>query len=166
MVLVAPAPADGIQIPSAVRERSVSLWRNKDEATLFREWAITSGRPDFDYLRRGIKRQLSCSEAHYFDAWESMVKLRVGERLGEIKTETLMVAAAADGLLASNLRDFQRLGNATLHVFSRVGHGIPYEVPSALSRVIRDFLEHGVVTARTKQEDLAKIRVDGVAVSR
>ncbi len=79
----------------------------------------------------------------------AMESLRLADHLGEIMTPTLIIAAAADALLPYNLRDFGQLGNATLHVFSRVGHGIPSEVPSALARVIPDFLEHGVVTAET-----------------
>ena len=70
-------------------------------------------------------------------------------------TPTMVMSGAADGLLSENLRDFARLGNATLHVFSRVGHGVPREVPSAFARVLSDFLEHGVVNVRTLQADLA-----------
>ena len=78
-----------------------------------------------------------------------MVNYNKGDRLGEIQTPTLILAGAADSLLTPNLRDFARLGNGTLHVFSRVGHGVPREVPSAYSRVVTDFLEHGVVNAQT-----------------
>jgi len=78
-----------------------------------------------------------------------MEGLRLGERLPEMMTPTLMLAGATDALLPYNLHDFGKLGNATLHVFSRVGHGISSEVPAAVSRVIPDFLEHGVITAAT-----------------
>jgi hypothetical protein len=64
-----------------------------------------------------------------------------------------VIAGAADGLLTANLKDFQRLPNATLHVFSRVSHGLPREVPEELAGVIADFMEHGVVTAQTLMED-------------
>jgi pimeloyl-ACP methyl ester carboxylesterase len=60
-----------------------------------------------------------------------------------------MVSGAADSLLAANLRDVVRLGNATLHVFSRIGHGVHQEEPAPFVTVLRDFMEHGVVTAAT-----------------
>ena len=158
MVLVAPAPADGIQNPEAGHAHSQDQRRRQAREEMLRERMLTGGRPNEDYLRRAVERALNCSDGHFEDAWTSMVDLRVGSRLGGIQTPVLMVAGAADGLLQSNLADFARLGNATLHVFSRVGHGIPYEVPSALSRVVADFFEHGVVTAQTLRERMLATR--------
>ena len=80
-----------------------------------------------------------------------------GARLGEITVPTLMIAAAADSLLTANLADFARLGNATLHVFSRVSHAVPSEAPEELANVIADFAEHGVVTAATLQRGLREM---------
>jgi pimeloyl-ACP methyl ester carboxylesterase len=60
-----------------------------------------------------------------------------------------MISGAADSLLPANLRDFMRLGNATLHVFSRISHGVHQEDPEPFVTVLRDFLTHGVVTAGT-----------------
>ena len=82
----------------------------------------------------------------------------VSGRLEELTTPTLMVAGAADGLCPANVNDWQRLPNATLHVFSRVGHGIPTDVPEEFTLILADFLEHGVVNAKTQQEKLAKSR--------
>ena len=62
------------------------------------------------------------------------------------------MAGAANSLRKANIEDWQRLPNATLHVFSRVGHGIPTEVPDELSEVLKDFLEHGVVKAHTPKK--------------
>jgi pimeloyl-ACP methyl ester carboxylesterase len=84
--------------------------------------------------------------------------LRVRDRLGEIRTPTLVVSGGADWLLPANLRDVQLLGNASLRVLSRVGHRVPTEVPSALSRVLADFMEHGVVNAATIQRRVEEVR--------
>jgi len=73
-------------------------------------------------------------------------------------TPTLVIGGASDSLLPGNLMDYQLLGNATLHVFSRVGHGVPREVPAAFSRVLADFMEHGVVNAATIQARLAEAK--------
>ena len=90
-----------------------------------------------------------------------MTDFDVSARLHEIATPTLVIAGAADGLLAGNLDDFRRLPNATLHVFSRVAHGIPREVPAAFARVLDDFLRHGVVTYATLMARLAEAETPG-----
>ena len=36
-----------------------------------------------------------------------------------------------------------------LHVFSRIGHSIPREIPEKCANVINDFLEYGVVNYKT-----------------
>lgn len=158
LVTVAPAPSGGIPRNDAQLELMKKQWANRDDPALrermFQERMITSGRPDPEYIRKAVARALSTSEGHYFESWESLVTYNKSDRLPGVTVPTLMVAGAVDGLLPSNIADFQRLGNATLHVFSRVGHGIPYEVPAALSRVLADFFEHGVVTAATKQKEL------------
>ncbi len=67
---------------------------------------------------------------------------------------TLLIAGAAGGPLLANLADFQKLPNATLHVFSRVGHGVPSDVPDEFAAVVADFMQHGVVVAQTLQDRL------------
>ena len=81
-----------------------------------------------------------------------MVNFNIEDQLSELDTPTLVVAGAADGLCKANVEDWQRLPNATLHVFSRVGHGIPREVPDEFSEVLKDFLQHGVVNAQTREK--------------
>ncbi|MGI8925347.1 MAG: alpha/beta fold hydrolase [Tepidiformaceae bacterium] len=149
LVLVAPAPADGIKFPGMEDQhaRSRQLRAARDVDTMLRERIALSARPDAARAARSTQRALSVADGHFEESWESMVGYEVGERLGEIKVPTLMMAGAADGLLAANLKDFLRLGNATLHVFSRVSHGMEYEAPEEFNPVLADFLEHGVVTA-------------------
>lgn len=158
LVLVAPAPADGIDASSPVmqaqRERQRQLREAGDRATILRERLATTARPRHDVVARAVDRALSVSPGHYEASWDALVNYRAGERLGEITTPTLVVAGAADGLLQANLRDFLRLPNATLHVFSRISHGIHQEEPAPFIEVLGDFLEHGVVTAATLQARL------------
>lgn len=148
--LSAPAPADGIQMPQSARDTMRERWAAKDRDLLIRTTLAGVPRESaHDAVAAQVDRMLSVSEGHYDGCWDAMVNYHKGERLGEIQTPTLILAGAADSLLAPNLKDFARLGNGTLHVFSRVGHGVPREVPSAYSRVVSDFLEHGVVNAQT-----------------
>ena len=150
LIISAPAPADGIQFPPAARAEMRRRWAEKERDLLIRTTLAGVPRESAHAdVPNQVDRQLGCSQGHYDGCWESMVAYQKGARLGEIQTPTLLLAGAADGLLSGNLKDFERLGNATLHVFSRVGHGVPREVPSAYARVVADFLEHGVVNAKT-----------------
>lgn len=148
--LSAPAPADGIDMPYAIRDELRSRWANKERELLIRmQIAATPRSSAHADVPAQVDRQFAVSEGHYDGCWDAMVTSRRRDRLGEIQTPTLLLAGAADAGLPSNLKDFARLGNATLHVFSRVGHGVPREVPAAYARVMSDFLDHGVVNAKT-----------------
>lgn len=158
LVLVAPAPADGIDASqpgmAEQRERGLRLRREKARETILRERMMTTARPQPDVVARAVDRALSVSDGHYDESWDALINYKRGDRLSEIQTPTLMVAGAADGLLTANLRDFQRLPNATLHVFSRISHGVHQERPEPFIEVLTDFLENGVVTAATLQAKL------------
>lgn len=158
LVLVAPAPADGLRDApgiEALHDRNRRLRLVRDRETLVREAIALAARPDPECLRRTVDRSLSSSAGHFEGSWESLLDYDAGSRLHLITTPTLLMAGAADSLLPYNLGDFQRLGNATLHVFSRVAHGMEYEAPEEFNKVLADFLVHGVVTAQTLQQALA-----------
>jgi pimeloyl-ACP methyl ester carboxylesterase len=108
---------------------------------------------------RAVDRALSVSDGHFEQSWEELRDTRRGDALYQMAVPTLLVAGAADSLLPHNLVDFQRLPNATLHVFSRVGHSVPSDVPEEFSAVVADFMEHGVVTAKTQLQRLADAKV-------
>jgi len=153
LVLVAPAPADGVDVSvpgaAAQRERGLALRRARDRETLLRERLATTARPNPETIAAAVDRALSVSDGHYNDSWDALVTSRRGDRLEEIMVPTLLVAGAADGLLLANLRDYPRLGNATIHVLSRVSHGIHQEDPDTFITVLGDFLDNGVVTQAT-----------------
>jgi pimeloyl-ACP methyl ester carboxylesterase len=108
-----------------------------------------------EQVASSLRRALSVSQGHYEDSWQAMANFNVTARLGELTTPTLVIAAAADGLSDSNIRDYLLMPNATLHVFSRVSHGVPTDVPDELAAVLADFFEHGVVNAKTEAARVA-----------
>ena len=157
LVLVTPIPADGFEMDEAVLERSRRLRAEGASDVLVRERIAGIAREeaaDEALVAQAVDRALSVSDGHYEGGQQTMREFRVGDRLEGLTTPTLMITAAADGLLEANLIDFLRLPNATLHVFSRVAHGVPGEVPAAFARVLADFMAHGVVNAATLRERL------------
>ncbi len=155
LILVAPIPSGGIPTTYAEkRENDRRIWQEKDRTT----WQImrrttTARILDEAAFLSDAEDVFNVSPGHFNDSWNAMADLDISKELEQIRIPTLMVAGAADTLLPANLQDFHRLGNATLHVFSRVSHGIPREVPKELSDVISDFLEHDITTARTLEMD-------------
>jgi pimeloyl-ACP methyl ester carboxylesterase len=139
----------------AARTRELRL--AGDVETIFRERIAVTARPNAERIRRSASRGLTVSDAHFEQSWESLCDLRLGARLHEIRTPTLLCAGAADPLLASNLRDFRRLPNATLHVFSSTSHFIPMEDPEGLTAMLLDFLERGPVTRAMLDARLAAV---------
>ena len=155
LVLVAPAPADGIEGLEEYHAHGRRLWLERARDSLISERIASTARESAHAtVPAGVDRALSVSEGHYDGCWDALVGYHKGESLQGITTPTLMVAGAADSLLPANLLDFQRLPNATLHVFSRVSHSVPREVAPAFARVLADFMEHGVVTSTTLLEAL------------
>ena len=159
LVLVAPIPSGGVAVVAALRDANRKLWFDRNEDELVRQRVVGAARPEsVDEVRAkaGVSRALSVSEGHYEQSWQSMCDFNVTDRLGEISTPTLMIAAAADSLIRANVSDYLLLPNATLHVFNRVGHLIPQDEPDQFAAVLGDFMAHGVVTAATLAERVAR----------
>jgi pimeloyl-ACP methyl ester carboxylesterase len=158
LVLVAPIPSGGVTPMPELRERNRTLRAAPDgRVMMLRERRLMDVRDKSDQqIELALDRALAVSEGHYDQSLETMEAFNVTDHLSELTTPTLIIAGAADGLAAANVNDWQRLPNATLHVFSRVGHGIPGDVPEEFSAVLGDFLEHGVVNVQTVQARVAE----------
>lgn len=152
LVLVAPVPSGGVQTPPEVREAARKLWHDRNADELVRQRLVGAARPELNdevIAKTRVDRALSVSVGHYEQSWESFASLNVSDRLAELTTPTLMIAGAADGLCKPNVQDYLRLPNCSLHVFNRVGHLVPTDVPAEMAELLVDFMTHGVVTART-----------------
>ena len=47
--------------------------------------------------------------------------------------------------MTANLADHARIPNAALHIFYRIGHFIPWEVPAEFAALLADFIARGTV---------------------
>ena len=161
LVLVAPVGSGGIDVEPGVREETAKLWYDRNADELVRQRIAGAARPELTdevVVKARVDRALSVSRGHYEGSWDSMVGFDVTDRLGELTTPTLMIVGAADSLARGNLEDYLLLPNATLHVFSRVGHLVPSDVPNEFAAVLRDFMHNGVVSATTLQERISAER--------
>jgi len=155
LVLVAPIPAAGISGSELHHDKARGFRSDPGgREQMIKERQLLRIRASEASIIKGVDRALSVSDAHFEDSWQSMVEFNVLAQLKDLTTPTLIIAGAADGLCEANVNDWQRLPNAALHVFSRVGHGVPRDVPDEFAAVLADFLEHGVISAKTQQAKL------------
>jgi pimeloyl-ACP methyl ester carboxylesterase len=155
LVLVAPVPSGGVKMPPAMRRAASKLWYDRNADELVRQRLAGAARPELNdevVAKSRVDRALSVSTGHYEESWAAIESFDVTDRLGDLKTPTLMIAGAADALARDNVTDYLRLPNASLHVFNRVGHFVPTDVPDEFAGVLADFMDNGVVTARTLYE--------------
>jgi pimeloyl-ACP methyl ester carboxylesterase len=153
LVLVAPIPAGGINVDPSMLDQAQKLRAAPNaRKRMIAERTLMRIRSPESSIERNVDRAISVSEGHFSDSWRSMAEFDVTAQLDTLTTPTLMVAGAADGLCTANVNDWQKLPNATLHVFSRVGHGVPGDVPDEFAAMIDDFMQHGVVNAQTQAE--------------
>lgn len=160
LVLVAPAPSGGVVQPAGMREAAAKLWYERNADELVRQRLVGAARPELNdevVAKARVDRALSVSRGHYEQSWDALSNVRLSDELGSIRTPTLLIAGAADGLLKPNLEDFGRLRGAALHVFNRVGHMVPTDVPGPFAELIDDFLVNGVVTAKTLMDRVAGV---------
>lgn len=152
LILMASVPADGFPAPDeAAREARRALRRDRRRAELLAQYKTQSPRPDVEtdaWFNSRIDHIFGVSDGHYEGGAHSMQTLNVGERIAQIITPTLVLAGSADALLAANLKDFARLPNAALHVFSRAGHDVALHEPDAVTKAIEDFMLFGLARPR------------------
>jgi len=147
LVLMAAIAADGSTGDAEVRARRRGWRANGDRSAFMAQYQSARIRPDVEtdaWFESRIDHILSVSDGHYDGGITAIQNLRVGDRLATLTTPTLVIAASGDGLLRANLDDFQRLPNATLHVFSRAGHEVAIHEPEGVADAIAAFLTHGL----------------------
>ncbi len=153
LILMAAVPADGF--PGNAPAQIVAQPTLADRPEMLARYQAMRFRPESEtdaWFEDRVRHVTSVSNGHYTGGLTAMRTLHAGERLGEITMPALVIAGAADGLLTANLRDFARLPNAVLEVFSRAGHEVAIHEPDGVANAIDGFMQHGVVTAKTLNE--------------
>jgi len=163
LVLVTPIPSTGIVDPLggheiARKERktlSLEAYAEVKKAGLYRQEYVNA---DPKGWLAATQLDLACGDEYYDGSWDTMTKFNVETQLKNISVSTLMVVGACDGLAAANIKDFGSLPNASLHVFSRVGHNPNREVPQEFAEAVIDFLENGTSNVALLMANVVKAR--------
>ena len=154
LILMAPIPSGGSANlpPEEMVKARLAARKRADRDFFFNEMVAQRFRPEVqtdEWFNSRVDHLLSVSEGHILGGLQTMHDLDLEDRLGEISIPTLMIAGGVDGLLAANIKDYQLLPNASLHVLSRAGHEVAVHEPDAVATAIDQFLQHGPITAAT-----------------
>ncbi len=145
LTLIAPAPSDGWMGEPWAAEFLAALRSAREDPSRYPEVSrgMWTRAPRPELFEIYVEDALACSDGHFDESWEEMGRLHIGDQLATIPTPTLVVAGDRDFLRDSNLADHARIPNAALHIFYRVGHFIPWEVPRELAALLTDFITNG-----------------------
>jgi len=163
LILVTPIPSNGTVDPQGAHEivrkerktLPVEVYTELKKSNLIRQEFVNA---DPKGWLTACQADLACGDAYYDGSWDSMVAIRLGDKIKNITTATLMLAGACDGFLAANIKDFGQLPNATLHVFSRVAHHPNREIPQEFAEKVIDFLEKGYSNVAKLMGNVTKAR--------
>jgi len=144
LILLAPAPLNGLTPPDPAIMAQLEQFRGN--IPLMKQMAqLTYARPLSDAtVDRGIAQTLKVSDGHRRESIDSMVGLRLFERLPELKLPALMVGGDLDNIVpvATMLESYARIPNCGLQIFHRVGHMVEQEVPLEFASLVQDFVEN------------------------
>jgi non-heme chloroperoxidase len=157
LLLLAPAPADAGSFLAALEGGEVepslmvtlgalipaALDRDRDRIAQIARYLYLR-EPDPSVYSRFVEGVAEAGEGHIGFFGDLATNAALDGDLATLNTPTAMLVGDQDSLAPTNVADFQRLPNATLHVFSGTGHMFFHEVPDAAVAVIDDFLRSGV----------------------
>jgi 3-oxoadipate enol-lactonase len=142
LLLLAPASLNGITPPPP--EMLAQMEALRGNIPLLKQMqAITFTRPLSEaQIERMVLAGLKVSEAHRRESLQSMVDLRLYDRLPALKAPVLFVSGDRDNLVpvGSTLDAFKLVPGAYLQIFTRVGHMVQMEVADEFAALLSEFV--------------------------
>eukprot|EP00746_Dinoflagellata_sp_MGD_P021426 gnl/MRDRNA2_/MRDRNA2_14999_c0_seq1.p1 gnl/MRDRNA2_/MRDRNA2_14999_c0~~gnl/MRDRNA2_/MRDRNA2_14999_c0_seq1.p1 ORF type:complete len:296 (+),score=39.01 gnl/MRDRNA2_/MRDRNA2_14999_c0_seq1:95-982(+) len=160
IVVACPIPVDGLGVMEGRMylelKRSRRHFNNLESYTRSSiDESMHPERYDWDEYIEACRVELECSLGHLEGAIDAMVDFSItAEQLASISTEMLVLSAASDPLLHSNLLLFFALspGIASLHVVHQSGHQVIREQHVEIAATIEHFLMHGPQVNRPRDK--------------
>ena len=143
VLLLAPAPLNGLA-PIAPELRAQMEAIRGNIPLMKQMQAMTFTRPLSDaQVEQMVLQGLKVSDAHRNESLQSMVDLRLYERLPALAPPALFVSGDRDNLvpLTATLDAFRLVPGAYLQVYTRVGHMVQMEVADEFAALLRAFVQ-------------------------
>jgi pimeloyl-ACP methyl ester carboxylesterase len=154
LILMASVGSKGL-IGDSFRENvanRLEARKNNDREFFLREQANGRFRDDVqtdDWFELRIDHLMKVSEGHLIDSMKSMQSMDYVEQMSGIKTPTLVLAGGVDPLLKTNIEDYFRLPDASLHVFARAAHEVGRHETQGVADAIDRFMRFGALNSDT-----------------
>jgi pimeloyl-ACP methyl ester carboxylesterase len=146
LMLVAPAPSAGMGVLGEVGGQfygaMCQVYNDPQKHVDFLLQALTARELSREVVEGLVGAEQACGRAHLDLCWQGL-EADISTGLSGITTPTLVIVGDRDLMRDCNLQDHARIPGASLHVFYRVGHMIPWEAPEELASLMTEFIEHG-----------------------
>ena len=143
LVLVDPVAADGEPADADETQRFLERARDPSAFRRFVESRVFAGPIDSEMLAMVVEWALKASDGYFVDTVYALQALRLGDRLREIETPTLVFAGAHDRVVAREaiVKTADSIPDCHLHILDGAGHAPMLEAPDAFTTVLVEFLD-------------------------
>jgi branched-chain amino acid transport system permease protein len=148
IIMVDPAPADGLELPAGAKEQVLAVLKSRNPEGIAQVLRMMAVAPDAELDRAAeevlVEDAIKAGEAFLDQAMASLEALQLGGRLSEIDLPALMVHGDRDASvpLEESVKTFQRIGGCSLQVFYGCGHCPQIECRDEFTRLLVSFVRN------------------------
>ena len=148
IVMVNPAPADGLEMPAEEMQQSMSIFKSGDREVIAELWRTLGFASDAQMeqaiVDEMVEDVLKASEPFLDQAMADMGSLRIGDRLSEIDLPALMIHGDRDNgvPLTESIKSFELISGCSLQVFYGCGHYPQLEIQEDFTRLLISFVRN------------------------
>lgn len=145
MVMVNPAPPDGLELPAEAKQQLMGVFKSRSREGVAQMLRMMAFAPDAQVdqaiMDELVDDAIKASEALLDQAMADMEGLRLGDRLSGIDLPALLVHGDRDAAvpLAESVKTFERISGCSLQVFYGCGHSPQLEVQDDFARLLVSF---------------------------
>ncbi len=148
MVLVDPAPADGLELPAEAKAQMLATFKSRNPESIAQVAKMMAFAPDAQVqqaiMDELVDDALKASDAFLEQAMADMEKMKLGDRLSGIDLPALMVHGDRDAAvpLADSIKTSELISGCGLQVFYGCGHSPQIEVQEEFVNLLISFVRN------------------------
>ncbi len=148
IIMVDPAPPDGLELPPEAREQVVAVMRSRSPEgveLVLRAMALApDAQVEQTIVDELVEDAIKASDAFLDQAMADLENLRMGDRLAGIDVPALMIHGDRDGAvpLAESIKTFENISGCSLQVFYGCGHSPMIESIDEFTALLVSFVRN------------------------
>lgn len=158
MVMVNPAPPDGLMLPAEAKEQFMAILKSKNREGIGQMLRMMAFAPDAQVddavMSELVDDAVKVSDAFLEQAMADMGNLKLGDSLSKIDLPALMIHGDRDAAVALSdaVNTFQRICGCSLQVFYGCGHFPQLEAQEDFTRLLISFARNPRRRQETPQQ--------------